>query len=140
MSAVETLLALDFGLRHIGVAVGNTLSRTAQPLAIIKAKDGVPDWQALVALAEEWRPQRIVVGLPINMDGSPSELRQRASKFARQVEGRLGVVVSLIDERLSSREAKHAARAQGHRGDYVADPIDDQAAAIILSTWLSELS
>jgi putative Holliday junction resolvase len=133
------VLALDFGLRHIGVAVGNTFSRTAQPLAIIKAKDGVPDWAALSSLAEEWRPDRIVVGLPINMDGSPSELSERASKFARQVEGRIGVVVSLVDERLSSREAKRSALAEGHRGDFAAEPIDDQAAAIILSTWLNEL-
>ena len=133
------MLALDFGLRHIGVAVGNTFSRTAQPLAIIKAKDGVPDWAALSSLAQEWRPDRIVVGLPINMDGSPSELSERASKFARQVEGRIGVVVSLVDERLSSREAKRSALAEGHRGDFAAEPIDDQAAAIILSTWLNEL-
>lgn len=133
------MLALDFGLRHIGVAVGNTFSRTAQPLTIIKAKDGVPDWAALSSLAEEWRPDRIVVGLPINMDGSPSELSERASKFARQVEGRIGVVVSLVDERLSSREAKRSALAEGHRGDFAAEPIDDQAAAIILSTWLNEL-
>jgi putative Holliday junction resolvase len=133
------VLALDFGLRHIGVAVGNTFSRTAQPLTIIKAKDGVPDWTALSSLAREWRPDRIVVGLPINMDGSPSELSERASKFARQVEGRIGVVVSLVDERLSSREAKRSALAEGHRGDFAAEPIDDQAAAIILSTWLNEL-
>ena len=133
------MLALDFGLRHIGVAVGNTFSRTAQPLTIIKAKDGVPDWAALSSLAEEWRPDRIVVGLPINMDGSPSELSERASKFARQVEGRIGVVVSLVDERLSSREAKRSALDEGHRGDFAAEPIDDQAAAIILSTWLNEL-
>ena len=133
------MLALDFGLRHLGVAVGNTFSRTAQPLAIIKAKAGVPDWAALSSLAEEWRPDRIVVGLPINMDGSPSELSERASKLARQVEGRIGVVVSLVDERLSSREAKRSALAEGHRGDFAAEPIDDQAAAIILSTWLNEL-
>ena len=133
------MLALDFGLRHIGVAVGNTFSRTAQPLAIIKAKDGVPDWTVLSSLAQEWRPDRIVVGLPINMDGSPSELSERASKFARQVEGRIGVVVSLVDERLSSREAKRSALAEGHCGDFAAEPIDDQAAAIILSTWLNEL-
>lgn len=119
--------------------MGNTLSRTAQPLAIIKAKDGVPDWTALSSLTKEWQPDRIVVGLPINMDGSPSELSERASKFARQVEGRIGVVVSLVDERLSSREAKRAALAEGHCGDFAAQPIDDQAAAIILSTWLNEL-
>ena len=138
MNGPESVLALDFGLRNIGVAVGNSLSRTAQPLTILSAKDGVPDWAALTALSNEWKPDRIIVGHPLNMDGSESELSQRASKFARQVEGRLGRPVTLVDERLSSREAKAVALSQGHSGDFAANPIDDQAAAIILTTWLNE--
>lgn len=138
MTRPESVIALDFGLRNIGVAVGNTLSRTAQPLTILSARDGVPDWSALTALNNEWKPDHIIVGHPLNMDGSESELSQRAAKFARQVEGRLGRPVMLVDERLSSREAKALALAQGHNGDFAADPIDDQAAAIILTTWLNE--
>ena len=74
----ETVMAIDFGLRNIGIAVGNTLSGTAQPLTIIGARDGVPDWAALSQLLDEWRPQRILVGLPLNMDGTQSELAQRS--------------------------------------------------------------
>ena len=138
MTAHETVLAIDYGLRNMGVAVGNTLSRTAQPLAIIKARDGVPDWDALTTLIEEWQPQRVVVGHPLNMDGSESDIGQRVVKFTRQVEGRYQRIVTLVDERLSSREAKAAALASGHNGDFSARPIDDEAAAIILTTWLNE--
>ena len=134
----ETVMALDFGLRNIGIAVGNTLSGTAQPLAIIGARDGVPDWAAFSQLLDEWRPQRILVGLPLNMDGTQSELAQRAEKFSRQIEGRFGHTVTLVDERLSSREAKNNALADGHNGDFSAEPIDHHAATIILTTWLND--
>ena len=138
MTAHETVLAIDYGLRNMGVAVGNTLSRTAQPLAIINARDGVPDWDALAKLIEAWQPHRVVVGHPFNMDGTESDISKRVMKFARQVEGRYQRIVTLVDERLSSREAKAAALASGHDGDFAAKPIDDEAAAIILSTWLNE--
>ena len=138
MTTHETVLSIDYGLRNMGVAVGNTLSRTAQPLAIIKARDGVPDWDALATLIKEWQPQRVVVGHPLNLDGSESDISQRVMKFARQIEGRYQRIVTLVDERLSSREAKAAALASGHNGDFAARPIDDEAAAIILTTWLNE--
>ena len=138
MTSHETVLAIDYGLRNIGVAVGNTLSRTAQPLAIINARDGVPDWDVLAKVIEEWQPHRVVVGHPLNMDGTESDISQRVIKFARQIEGRYQCIVTLVDERLSSREAKAVALASGHDGDFAAKPIDDEAAAIILSTWLNE--
>jgi len=138
MGRPECIIALDFGLRNIGVAVGNTVSHTAQPLTILAARNGVPDWSALAALVKEWKPDRIIVGHPLNMDGSASELSKRAAKFSRQVEGRLGHPVTLVDERLSSREAKALAFTKGHKGDFAADPIDDQAAAVILTTWLND--
>ena len=138
MTNHETVIAIDYGLRNMGVAVGNTLSSTAQPLAVVGARDGVPEWEALAALIAEWKPARVIVGHPINMDGSESGLSQRAAKLARQVGGRFNLPVTLVDERLSSREAKSNALAAGHRGDFAADPIDDQAAAIILATWLND--
>ena len=138
MTAHETVLAIDYGLRNMGVAVGNTMSGTAQPLAIINARDGVPDWDALAKLIEAWQPHRVVVGHPLNMDGTESEISERVMKFARQVEGRYQRTVTLVAERRSSREAKAAALASGHDGDFAAKPIDDEAAAIILSTWLNE--
>ena len=131
-------MAFDYGLRQIGVAVGNTELGTTRSLPILKARDGVPDWQQVQALVNEWLPDTLVVGDPLNMDGSPSELSGRAGKFARRLEGRLGLAVSLVDERLSSHEAKQISREQGHRGDYHQEPIDSLAAELILKTWLSE--
>ena len=138
MSAHETIIAIDFGLRNIGVAVGNTLSLTSRPLTILQARDGVPDWDALSSIFSEWRPDRILVGNPLNMDGSESDMGRQAARFARRIEGRFGLPVTLVDERLSSREAKANALAAGHRGDFASIPVDDEAAAIILATWLHQ--
>lgn len=139
ITPAQTLIAVDFGLKNMGLAVGNTVSRTATPLTLIKARDGVPDWEHIVRLVDEWRPARVIVGHPLNMDGSDSELSARAERFARQLEARLKLEVVLVDERLSSRDAKQMALASGHSGDFFSDPIDDQAAALILETYLSEL-
>ena len=138
MSAHETIIAIDFGLRNIGVAVGNTLSLTSRPLTILQARDGVPDWDALSSIFDEWRPDRILVGNPLNMDDSESDMGRQAARFARRLEGRFGLTVTLVDERLSSREAKANALAAGHRGDFASTPVDDEAAAVILSTWLHQ--
>ena len=131
-------MAFDFGLRQIGVAMGNSLLGTTRPLPIIKARDGQPEWTALEALIDEWRPDLLVVGDPLNMDGSASELSARADKFARRLHGRLGLEVAMVDERLSSFEAKLDSREQGHRGDYKRQPVDSLAAELILKTWLAE--
>jgi putative Holliday junction resolvase len=136
--SLRTVMAFDFGLRQIGVAMGNCLLGTTRPLPIIKAKDGQPEWAALEALIDEWRPDLLVVGDPLNMDGSASELSALAGKFARRLHGRLGLEVAMVDERLSSFEAKHNSREQGHRGNYKRQPIDSLAAELILKTWLAE--
>ena len=138
MPSHETVIAIDFGLRNIGVAVGNTLSLTSSPLTILQARDGVPDWNALSAILDEWQPNRVLVGNPLNMDDSESDMGRQAAQFARRIEGRFGLKVTLVDERLSSREAKANALATGHRGDFANTPVDDEAAAIILTTWLHQ--
>lgn len=137
-TTIQTVLAFDFGLRQIGVAVGNTALKTAQPLAVVPAKNGKPDWQVLEKLVQEWRPDLMVVGDPLNMDGSASEMSERAKKFARRMHGRWGTAFEMADERLSSFEAKQDRREQGHRGDYKDAPIDSYAAELILQTWLRE--
>ncbi len=129
-------MAFDYGLRQIGAAVGNCELGTSRPLAVLRARDGVPDWAQLEALVREWQPDLLLVGDPLNMDGSPSELGARAHKFGRRLHGRLGLPVEMVDERLSSFEAKQQAREAGHRGDYKAAPIDSHAAELILQTWL----
>jgi putative Holliday junction resolvase len=134
----RTVMAFDYGLSQIGVAIGNCMLATTQPLAVISAKDGQPQWQVLDDLIKEWRPDILIVGDPLNMDGTASEFSVRAHKFARRLHGRLGLEVALVDERLSSFEAKHNSREQGHRGDYKRQPVDSLAAELILRTWLAE--
>ena len=110
----------------------------AIPKSLIDAAriDGVPDWKQLDILIGEWQPARLVVGLPLNMDDSESEMSQRARRFGRRLEGRFHLPVDFVDERLSSFEAKQHLREQGHRGNYTKDPADSIAAELILRTWL----
>ena len=106
MSATPTVLAFDFGLRNIGVATGQTITRTATPLATLRARDGIPDWRAVAALIDEWRPDVLLVGLPLNMDDTKSEMSERAERFAKQLTRRFDRAVELVDERLTSFEAR----------------------------------
>lgn len=132
-------MAFDYGLRQIGVAMGNVVLGTTQSLQVLAARDGIPDWRVIEALVKEWQPDLILVGEPLNMDGTESELSVRANKFARRLHGRLALPVKMVDERLSSFEAKQLSRERGHRGDYKKVPIDSLAAELILQTWLSSI-
>lgn len=136
----KTILGFDYGLKNIGVASGQTVTASASELPPLKAKDGIPDWNNIEHLLKEWQPDAVVVGLPLNMDGSDSELSARARKFANRLHGRFGVIVHLMDERLSTREAKTIAREQGHKGNYRENPIDSLAARLILESWLTTQS
>ena len=131
-------MAFDFGLRQIGVAVGNCLLATTQPLDILRPREGQPDWTAVEKLIAEWQPDLLLVGDPLNMDGSDSQLGERARKFARRLHGRLGLQIVMVDERLSSFEAKQISREQGHRGDYHRQPVDSFAAELLLQSWLRD--
>lgn len=130
-----TLIAFDYGLKNIGSAIGEAQFESASEHKVFKARDGVPNWQEIGALLAQWQPVRVLVGKPLNMDGTESELSRRAAKFANRLQGRFGVVVELVDERLSSREAKAEAAQRQHRGRYADNPIDAIAARIILQTW-----
>ena len=140
MSDVSSYLCFDFGLKNIGVALGNTLTNEARPIAILTATNGKPRWEEIEALVREWQPKAFVVGNPIDEDGGPTELSTKAAKFARQLEGRLDLRATLHDERFSSKEAKLRAKESGHKGDFVKQPIDDLAAAVILESWLNRES
>ena len=136
-------LAFDFGLKQIGVAYGQTLTNTAKGLSIVKAQDGVPQWPSIGILLDQWKPSLVLVGLPLNMDGSESELSGRARKFARRLEGRFGVQVKMVDERLTSQEAKSLVREKAHNHRGRSDDltkIDHIAAALILQSWLDDQS
>lgn len=125
---METLLAFDFGLKRIGVAIGNTLIRQATPLTIINAATNDAKFAAITALMDEWQPHRCVVGLPLHSDGSEHEMTARCRRFANQLNGRYNVPTVLVDERYSS-----AVLVQ-RRGE----AIDDEAAAIILQQYFND--
>ena len=141
------VIAFDYGLAQIGVAIGQTQTQSARPLQIIKAKDGIPNWQQLEQLFAEWQPVVVVVGLPLNMDESDSDMAIRARKFANRVHGRFGLAVELQDERLSSREAKARVREQASSTAQALEEaalsfkrentVDAVAAQVILESWFT---
>lgn len=131
-----TVLGFDFGLKRIGVAVGNALLGSATPLTVLPAHDGAPDWSRIHALREEWQPDRLLVGLPLNMDGSESDLSARARRFANRLNGRLGLPVELVDERLTSFAARGELLAGGQRRGK--PPLDALAASLIVESWLNQ--
>lgn len=131
---MATLLGFDFGQRKIGIAVGQTISGSASPLTTIRSRRDKPDWARIERLVREWRPNAAVVGLPYNMDDSEAEIAPGARRFARQLQGRFGLKVYLVDERLTTIEAR---RTLG-KGATSAELIDAMAAKLILETWLSE--
>ncbi|MEC8428172.1 MAG: Holliday junction resolvase RuvX [Pseudomonadota bacterium] len=134
----DSIIAFDFGTKNIGAAYGQTLTSTATELRPLPARDGIPNWDEVSKLIEEWRPTLLIVGLPLNMDGSNSELGQRARKFGNRLHGRFGLPVEMVDERLTTREAKHEAEERGHRGNYGDNPVDSIAARLILESWLNQ--
>jgi putative Holliday junction resolvase len=126
-----TVLAFDFGLRNIGVATGQAITHTASEIATVRARDGVPDWNTVDALVRQWQPDALLVGLPLNMDDTESEMSTRAKAFARKLRSRYRLAVELVDERLTSFEA---------RG--ISDDLDTQhaiAARLIAETYLNAL-
>jgi putative Holliday junction resolvase len=124
----ETLLAFDFGVKKVGVAIGNTLTCHARPLEIIWGEVREPRFARIAELLKLWQPQRVVVGLALASDGGEQEATARCRRFANQLHGRFGVVVELVDERGSSMEAQQLL------GSHAAD--DAMAAAVILQRYL----
>ncbi len=140
MTPAITAMAFDFGTKRIGIAVGQSITGTASPLSILKARDGIPDWEVLEKLVREWRPSVFIVGMPFNMDGSENDMTSLAQKFAQRLQGRFNIPCFTIDERLSSREArdlkKQLADQQGKKYNDK-EAIDSLAAQLILENWFS---
>ena len=138
---IQTILAFDFGLKRIGLAAGDTLTRTAGPRPAAAAGAAGPDWAAIEREVRSLQPQLFVVGAPYNADGSPGALASAASGFAAELERRFGLPVKRVDERWSSLQANErlkAQRASGERRRRIRrEEIDSAAAAVILERWLS---
>jgi putative Holliday junction resolvase len=133
--ADATVLAFDFGTRRIGVAVGNTLMRTAHALATIDAAGEDARFAAIGALVDEWRPDRFVVGLPVHADGTPHAMTQRAREFAAELSRRFALPAALVDERHTSEVARQALAASARGGRASRQLRDQVAAQIILQAW-----
>lgn len=135
----ETILAFDFGLRRIGVAVGQTVTGSASPLGVVVNEAGRIDVDAIAAHVREWQPDRLVVGLPLMPDGSDSDMLAPVRKFAKLLE-RFGLPVETTDERYTSTEAERllkTARADGRRGRIDKATIDSAAAVLIAERFLA---
>ena len=124
----RTYLCFDHGEKRIGVAVGQSVTSTATALEIIKVTRGKPDWNRISAILRQWKPDELIIGHPLTMEGERQAATDAAEKFARQLHGRYHLPVHLCDERLSSREA------QNHLQDSY--DVDAVAAQLILETWL----
>ncbi|MEE8233103.1 MAG: Holliday junction resolvase RuvX [Gammaproteobacteria bacterium] len=127
---INTLLCFDFGTKRIGVAVGQFITQTATPLQTVKNKNNRPDWDHIKQLIDEWQPDALIVGVPLNMMGEIQEMTVTSEKFMRQLHGRFHLPVYDVDERLSSFEA---AQRTGKTTD-----LDPVAAQAILETWFAE--
>lgn len=134
------VLGFDYGKRRVGVAVGSPVTGRAQPLTTLEHRDGVPDWPALDALVRDWRPDTLIVGLPLTADGGTQKNTRRACNFAQELSGRYHLRVHTMDERYSTIEAGEklrTARATGSRGRRLAKgDLDAMAAQTILESWL----
>lgn len=136
--SAETVLAFDYGLRRIGVAVGQAVTRSASALCTLENRDHGPDWSQLDRLVADWQPARLLVGMPQTADGAEPALKAPIDAFCEQL-GRYGLPLHQVDERLSSREAGAklvAARRAGRRRRIAKGDIDAAAAALIAERWL----
>jgi putative holliday junction resolvase len=131
-------LAFDFGTRRIGVAIGEMMLGQARPLTIISAQANDARFSAIAKLIAEWQPTRLVVGLPHTLEGEDHDMTDRCRRFARQLEGRYGLPVAMVDERLSSAAADEQLRDQGLGWQARKQRIDAEAAAILLQNYFDE--
>jgi len=131
----RTILGFDFGTKRIGIAIGQEVTATANPLITISAVKHKPDWESISKIIKEWQPDLFVVGLPVHMDGSEQPMTQAAKRFSNQLNGRYQIPVALMDERLSSDEAESILKEQSGFTDKA--QIDMMSAQLILQSWMS---
>ena len=134
----QTLLGFDYGTKRIGVAVGQDITRGVTPLTTLHSKNDKPDWDAIGKLIAQWQPDKLVLGLPLHLDGSVQPLTERVQRFGNQLKGRYNLPVELVDERLASHEAETELAARGRKT--AKTEIDALAAALILQSWLDQQS
>lgn len=132
----ERVLGFDFGTKRIGMAVGNRLTARAEPIGALPAKDGIPNWEQLADILEQWLPDALVIGIPLNIDGSEQTVTRLARKFANRLSARYQLPIYHVDERLSTKEARQRMFDAGGYKKLQSTQIDSIAAQIIVEQWL----
>jgi putative Holliday junction resolvase len=135
---LKILMAFDFGKKRIGVAIGQTVTQSARPLITIHAKDGVPDWQSVTPLIKKWQPDALVIGIPLNMDGSEQPLTELAREFANALKEQYNLPIFEMDERLTTKDARERLFTEGGYKALQDGKIDQVAAQLILQNWFAE--
>ncbi|TDF34426.1 Holliday junction resolvase RuvX [Alteromonadaceae bacterium M269] len=138
MSSSRTVLGFDFGTKSIGVAIGQEITGTATPLAALKATDGIPNWDLIANIYEEWQPHIVVVGLPLNMDGTYQQVTYGAKKFANRLHAKFKKPVETWDERLTTADAKSQLFELGGYKKLDKNKIDSVSACLIVQSWMSQ--
>lgn len=134
----RTVITFDFGTKSIGVAIGQEVTGTASPLPAIPAKDGIPNWDSIQKLIEEWQPQLAVVGLPLNMDGSYQQITYGAKKFGNRINAKFKLPVETCDERLTTTDAKARLFEMGGYRKLDKQLIDSASACLIFESWMNQ--
>ncbi|MDF2691410.1 MAG: Holliday junction resolvase [Gammaproteobacteria bacterium] len=137
MPKINTVLGFDFGLRRMGVAAGQAITKTATPLPSLSAKQGVPNWQEIAKLIKEWQPQALLVGIPLLMDGNEQPITKNARDFAEALK-QFDLAVFEVDERLSTREARSRLSEINEFKNMNHQKVDSMAACIIVETFLNQ--
>ena len=133
---IQQVLGFDYGEKRIGIATGQTITRSANPLTTLDTINNKPDWPAIEQLIQQWKPDALIVGLPFYLNGDPSDMTARAEKFSRQLHGRFQLPVYTHNEALSSFEAEQF--LQDKKKQHNKQDIDKIAAAIIVQSWLEQ--
>ena len=134
----HTYLGFDYGTKHLGIAVGGSASGRAEALATASVHQGVPDWPLLDRLINEWHPDALIVGLPLNMDDSDNAMTRAARKFGHRLQGRYNLPVHMVDERLTSVDAKNTLVESRVPWKQRKAKVDKLAAQTILQAYLDE--
>lgn len=134
--ANRTILGFDFGKKSIGVAIGQEVTGTASPLPSLAARDGIPDWSRIEAIYQEWQPQLVIVGLPLNMDGTNQDITHAARKFGNRLHNKFKKTVEFYDERLTTADAKTRLFELGGYKKLEKGKIDSVSACLIAEGWM----
>lgn len=137
-SKITSVLGLDFGIKRIGVANGQTITGTASPITTLQQIKGNPDWEGIKKLIQQWKPQALIVGMPYHVDGSENKMTKIVAQFCAQLEKRFSLPIHQINEALSSYEAEELLKKNLKIGQHNKHEIDKMAAAIIVQNWLDQ--